>query len=266
MLPHIIMEIRVMRNPQRWLIALMVVLALHGVVLGGLLMQRSANTASTPNSIAVQTQVVDAAGSSGAAGGPMTTSGNSGVGAQGNAASGHDVPQPNHSAPADSPVPKPEPKPAAPTESTASMSVNNAANHLGNPSNGLSQGSSANPSGTPSSAAVGSGAASSGAGGVQGNGNGDHGSVANGSNGAGMPVDCAATVKPANANAASGLDVTVWVERTASGAQFVSLVNQAGEGSRYLREIRAAVADVRFVSHEARCTGQRVKVRVRITS
>ena len=265
MLSHIIMEVRVMRNPQRWLIALMVVLALHGVVLGGLLMQRSANTTPTSNSIAVQTQVA-AAGSSGAAGGPMTTSGNSGVGAQGNAASGHDVPQPNHSAPADSPVPKPEPKPAAPTESTASMSVNNAANHLGNPSNGLSQGSSANPSGTPSSAAVGSGAASSGAGGVQGNGNGDHGSVANGSNGASMSVDCAATVKPANANAASGLDVTVWVERTASGAQFVSLVNQAGEGSRYLREIRAAVADVRFVSHEARCTGQRVKVRVRITS
>ena len=251
-----------MRNPQRWLIALMVVLALHGVVLGGLLMQRSANTASTPNSIAVQTQVVDAAGSSGAAGGQVATSGNSGVGAQTNAASGHDVPQPNHSAPADSPVQKP----VVPTESNSSAPVNAVANRSGNPSNGLSQDSSANPSGTPSSAAAGSGAASSGAGGVQGNGNGDHGSVANGSNGAGMPVDCAATVKPANANAASGLDVTVWVERTASGAQFVSLVNQAGEGSRYLREIRAAVADVRFVSHEARCTGQRVKVRVRITS
>ena len=263
MLSHIIMEVRVMRNPQRWLIALMVVLALHGVVLGGFLMQhRSANTAPTPNSIAVQTQVVDAAGSSGAAGGPMTTSGNSGVGAQGNAASGHDVPQPNHSASADSPVQKP----VVPTESNSSAPVNAVANRSGNPSNESQPGSSANPSGTPSSAAVGSGAASSGAGGVQGNGNGDHGSVANGSNGASMSVDCAATVKPANANAASGLDVTVWVERTASGAQFVSLVNQAGEGSRYLREIRAAVADVRFVSHEARCTGQRVKVRVRITS
>ena len=262
MLSHIIMEVRVMRNPQRWLIALMVVLALHGVVLGGLLMQRSANTASTPNSIAVQTQVVDAAGSSGAAGGQVATSGNSGVGAQTNAASGHDVPQPNHSASADSPVQKP----VVPTESNSSAPVNAVANRSGNPSNESQPGSSANPSGTPSSAAVGSGAASSGAGGVQGNGNGDHGSVANGSNGAGMPVDCAATVKPANANAASGLDVAVWVERIASGAQFVSLVNQAGEGSRYLREIRAAVADVRFVSHEARCTGQRVKVRVRITS
>lgn len=250
-----------MRNPQRWLIALMVVLALHGVVLGGLVMQRSANTTPTSNSIAVQTQVA-AAGSSGAAGGPMTTSGNSGVGAQGNAASGHDVPQPNHSASADSPVQKP----VVPTESNSSAPVNAVANRSGNPSNESQPGSSANPSGTPSSAAVGSGAASSGAGGVQGNGNGDHGSVANGSNGASMSVDCAATVKPANANAASGLDVTVWVERTASGAQFVSLVNQAGEGSRYLREIRAAVADVRFVSHEARCTGQRVKVRVRITS
>ena len=172
------------------------------------------------------------------------------------------MPQPNHSASADSPVQKP----VVPTESNSSAPVNAVANRSGNPSNESQPGSSANPSGTPSSAAVGSGAASSGAGGVQGNGNGDHGSVANGSNGAGMPVDCAATVKPANANAASGLDVAVWVERIASGAQFVSLVNQAGEGSRYLREIRAAVADVRFVSHEARCTGQRVKVRVRITS
>ena len=58
---RIITEVRAMRNnPKRWLIALIVVLALHGVVLGGLLMQRSANTTPTSNSIAVQTQVAAA--------------------------------------------------------------------------------------------------------------------------------------------------------------------------------------------------------------
>ena len=35
---------------------------------------------------------------------------------------------------------------------------------------------------------------------------------------------------------------------------------------RYLREIRSAVADVRFASYAASCSGQKVKVRVRITS
>lgn len=78
-------------------------------------------------------------------------------------------------------------------------------------------------------------------------------------------VDCAATVKPSNASAA-GLDVMVWVERWAGGVSFVGLVNQAGEGSRYLREIRTAVAGVRFVAHDAQCVGRKVKVKVRITS
>ena len=78
-------------------------------------------------------------------------------------------------------------------------------------------------------------------------------------------VDCAATVKPPNASAA-GLDVSVWVERSAGGVRFVGLVNQAGEGSRYLREIRTAVVGVRFVAHDAQCVGQKVKVKVRITS
>lgn len=78
-------------------------------------------------------------------------------------------------------------------------------------------------------------------------------------------VDCSATVKPANA-AVAGVDVAVWVERLAGGVRFVGLVNQAGEGNRYLREIRSAVAGVRFTSHDAQCVGQRVKVKVRITS
>lgn len=250
-------------NPKRWLIALIVVLALHGIVLGGLLMQRrSANMVPTSNSIAVQTQVADAAGLSGAVGGQVAISGNSGVGAQATVAAGHGGQQPNHSVPADSSAQKPP----APTELTPSTSVNNTVSHLDNPRNGLQQGSSSGPSGTPNSAAVSAGTASSGVGGVQGDGRGNYGSTANGANGSDAPLDCAATVKPANANTASGLDVVVWVERNGSGAQFVSLVNQAGEGSRYLREIRAAVSDVRFVSHDTRCIGQRVKVRVRITS
>ena len=78
-------------------------------------------------------------------------------------------------------------------------------------------------------------------------------------------MDCAATVKPPNASAA-GLDVSVWVERSAGGVRFVGLVNQAGEGSRYLREIRTAVAGVRFVAHDAQCVGKKVKLKVRISS
>lgn len=250
-------------NPKRWLIALIVVLALHGIVLGVLLIQRrSANMVPTSNSIAVQTQVADAAGLSGAVGGQVAISGNSGVSGQISASAQRSVPQADHPAPADSSAQKPP----APTELTPSTSVNNTVSHLDNPRNGLQQGSSSSPSGMPSSAAVSAGAASSGVGGVQGDGRGNYGSTANGANGSDAPLDCAATVKPANANTASGLDVAVWVERTGSGAQFVSLVNQAGEGSRYLREIRAAVSNVRFVSHDTRCIGQRVKVRVRITS
>ena len=78
-------------------------------------------------------------------------------------------------------------------------------------------------------------------------------------------VDCAATVKPPHATVA-GLDVLVWVERSSDGVRFVGLVNQAGEGSRYLREIRAAVAGVRFVAHDAQCVGKKVKLKVRISS
>lgn len=81
-----------------------------------------------------------------------------------------------------------------------------------------------------------------------------------------VAVNCSATIKPPNANTSVGLDVAVWMERTADGGRFVGLLNQSGEGSRYLREIRSAVERVRFVAHDASCIGKQVKVIVRITA
>ena len=79
-------------------------------------------------------------------------------------------------------------------------------------------------------------------------------------------VDCSATIKPKNSGSKAGLDVAVWVERTTGGARFVSLVNQAGEGRHYLREVQSAVGRVIFASNNQQCIGQKVKVKVRVLS
>ena len=79
-------------------------------------------------------------------------------------------------------------------------------------------------------------------------------------------VDCSATIKPKNSGSKAGLDVAVWVERTAGGARFVSLVTQAGEGRHYLREVQSAAGRVAFASNNQQCIGQKVKVKVRVLS
>ena len=79
-------------------------------------------------------------------------------------------------------------------------------------------------------------------------------------------VDCSATIKPKNSGSKAGVDVAVWVERTAGGARFVSLVNQAGEGRHYLREVQSAAGRVIFASNDQQCFRQKVKVKVRVLS
>ena len=79
-------------------------------------------------------------------------------------------------------------------------------------------------------------------------------------------VDCSATIKPKNSGSKAGLDVAVWVKRAAGGAKFVSLVNQAGEGRHYLREVQSAAGRVAFASNNQQCIGQKVKVKVRVLS
>ena len=108
-------------------------------------------------------------------------------------------------------------------------------------------------------------------GGSQGGGAGAGAAAGNAGNTGGAPEktsttepNCAATIKPADARARAGMDVPVWVERTHTSAQFVRLVNQAGQARAYLREVQAAVKSVRFASNDAHCIGKKVKIVVRV--
>ncbi|MBS1173894.1 MAG: hypothetical protein H6R05_25 [Burkholderiaceae bacterium] len=76
-------------------------------------------------------------------------------------------------------------------------------------------------------------------------------------------IDCRATHKSARAPA--GLDAKVWVERTADGrAAFRGLVNQQGETSHYLAEVKQAVQSIRFVVQDEQCVGVKTMLTVRI--
>lgn len=76
-------------------------------------------------------------------------------------------------------------------------------------------------------------------------------------------IDCRATHKSARAPA--GLDAKVWVERTVDGrVAFRGLVNQQGEASRYLTEVKQAVQNIRFIAQDEQCVGVKVMTTVRI--
>lgn len=76
-------------------------------------------------------------------------------------------------------------------------------------------------------------------------------------------VDCMATHKPTHVPA--GLDVKVRVERAAENrAVFRGLVNQQGEGSRYLTEVKQAVQGIRFIAQDEQCIGVTVTLTVRV--
>lgn len=76
-------------------------------------------------------------------------------------------------------------------------------------------------------------------------------------------IDCRATHKSAPAPA--GLDAKVWVERTVDGrVAFRGLVNQQGEASRYLTEVKQAVQNIRFIAQDEQCVGFKVMTTVRI--
>lgn len=76
-------------------------------------------------------------------------------------------------------------------------------------------------------------------------------------------IDCRATHKSARAPA--GLDAKVWVERTGDGrVAFRGLVNQQGEASRYLTEVKQAVQNIRFIAQDEQCVGVKVMTTVRI--
>lgn len=76
-------------------------------------------------------------------------------------------------------------------------------------------------------------------------------------------VDCMATHKAVGAPA--GMTVKVWVERIADGrAVFRGLVNQQGEASHYLAEVKQAVQDIQFIAHDSQCVGIKTMLTVRI--
>lgn len=76
-------------------------------------------------------------------------------------------------------------------------------------------------------------------------------------------VDCLATHKSSHAPA--GLDVKVQVKRVSSGgAMFAGLVNQQGEASHYVSEVKQAVQNIRFVSQDERCIGLKMVLTVRV--
>lgn len=248
-----------MRNQQkRWLLALIGVLMIHALVLGGLAMQRRAEPVSvkSDSSVAVAPALPTSTSGSMTADSVSAAKGGADGGAtalvqkspSSTSSSEHSV-APHSAQTARESNPNVTASTSAVSQGTNPKTSENTSNH-GSLSNGTSGVSGATGSATDSMSGVG---AAMGSGDTH---------DANGE----AALNCAATIKPANANAASGLDVAVWVERSSGGARFVSLVNQMGEGSRYVREIRAAVANVQFVSHDTRCLGQKVKVRVRIVS
>ena len=237
----------------RWLAVVAVVLAVHAAIFAGLMQRRSALPVPQPNGIEVQTET------------SSTATGQAGADAKNPAAESINT--------ASSTKPASSSSSQAMTKNTdvhtqeQTNSVANAtpsgihslspAENKGERHDGVATSSGAGLSGNVGESAAGSRGVSRGL---------STGALASTGSVTGTgAVDCSATVKPANA-AVAGVDVAVWVERLAGGVRFVGLVNQAGEGNRYLREIRSAVAGVRFTSHDAQCVGQRVKVKVRITS
>ena len=237
----------------RWLVVLTVVLVVHAAIFAGLMQRRSALPVPQPNGIEVRTEE------------PSTAAGQVGADAKNPAAESINTASPTKPASSSSSQAMTKNTDTHTQEQTNSVAnATSSGIHSLSPAenkserhNGVTTSSGAGLSGNVGESAAGSGGVSSGlsTGALAGTGS---------AMGAGA-VDCSATVKPANATAA-GLDVAVWVERLAGGVRFVGLVNQAGEGNRYLREIRSAVAGVRFASHDAQCVGQKVKVNVRITS
>ena len=242
----------------RWLAVVAVVLAVHVAIFAGLMQRRSALPVPQPNGIEVRTET------------PSTATGQAGTDAKNPAAESINTAsstKPASSSSSQTMIKNTDTHMQEQTNSVANATPSgihslSLAENKGERHNGVATSSGVGLSGNVGESAAGSGGVSSGsissglsAGALAGTGS---------ATGAGA-VDCSATVKPANA-AAAGLDVAVWVERLAGGVRFVGLVNQAGEGNRYLREIRSAVAGVRFVSHDAQCVGQKVKIKVRITS
>ena len=237
----------------RWLVVMVVVLAVHAAIFAGLMQWRSASSMPQTNGIEVQAETSSAAVEPG------------GEGAKNPAAESVNTKSSAKSTPAASSQTM-----AKNTDIHAQQQANALTNTA---SSGIQPHSPAENNGERQAGAIASGEKV----GANINGNGDapsgrvSGSLSAGASAGGASatgaaaVDCAATVKPPHATVA-GLDVLVWVERSSDGVRFVGLVNQAGEGSRYLREIRVAVSNVRFVSYDTRCIGQRVTVRVRITS
>ena len=237
----------------RWLAVVAVVLAVHVAIFAGLMQRRSVLPVPQPNGIEVRTET------------PLKAAEQAGADAKNPAAESINTASPAKPASSSSSqtmIKNTDTHMQEQTNSVASATPSgihslSPAVNKGERHDGVTTSSGVGLSGNVGESAAGSGGVSSGlsVGALAGTGS---------ATGTGA-VDCSATVKPANA-ATAGLDVTVWVERLAGGVRFVGLVNQAGEGNRYLREIRSAVAGVRFTSHDAQCVGQKVKVKVRITS
>ena len=237
----------------RWLAVVAVVLAVHVAIFAGLMQRRSALPVPQPNGIEVRTET------------PLKAAEQAGADAKNPAAESINTAsstKPASSSSSQTMIKNTDTHMQEQTNSVANATPSgihslSLAENKGERHNGVATSSGVGLSGNVGESAAGSGGVSSGlsVGALAGTGS---------ATGTGA-VDCSATVKPANA-ATAGLDVTVWVERLAGGVRFVGLVNQAGEGNRYLREIRSAVAGVRFTSHDAQCVGQKVKVKVRITS
>ncbi len=237
----------------RWLVVVAVVLAVHVAIFAGLMQRRSALPVPQPNGIEVRTET------------PSTAAGQAGTDAKNPAAESINTAsstKPVSSSSSQTMIKNTDTHMQEQTNSVANATPSgiyslSPAENKGERHNGVATSSGAGLSENVGESAAGSSDVSGGlsVGALAGTGS---------ATGTGT-VDCSATLKPANATVV-GLDVAVWVERLAGGVRFVGLVNQAGEGNRYLREIRSAVAGVRFVSHDAQCVGQKVKVKVRITS
>ena len=237
----------------RWLVVMVVVLAVHAAIFAGLMQWRSASSVPQTNGIEVQAETSSAAVEQGGEGAknPAAESVNTTSSAKPTPAASSQTMAKNtdiHTS-----------QQANALTNTASSGVqphspaeNNGERQVGATASGEKVGANINGNRDAPSGRV-SGGLSAGA------------SAGSASATGAAAVDCAATLKPPNGTVA-GLDVLVWVERSSDGVRFAGLVNQSGEGSRYLREIRAAVAGVRFVAHDAQCVGKKVKLKVRISS